>query len=217
MFITSTSRITKAINIHPIAKKWNPLRKTAAAPTSTVTGAPVHHHQHSHQFHSTTRASSEKGQAQGHGGNEKEGGRSGTGKFHKLSKTIPKQWTWRAGAGWTILSVLDWWLLVAGGWLSWQGALLRWTPLGVCLAAAIQWHLHNRDLDKKGLPRTATKWQTNVYCAMPLRLMSRGWGWMAERRIPVPFRPTVYGAYSTAFGVNIHEAMDPDFRLVQGG
>lgn len=184
----------------------------ASTTSTTVNPAVSSVVQQSQQFHS--RATNERTEGENKGGDKEEQGqgRSGKGKFLKLSKTIPRQWTWSAGAGWTILSVLDWWLLVAGGWLSWQGALLRWTPLGVCLAAAIQWHLHNRDLDKKGLPRTATKWQTNVYCAMPLRLMSRGWGWMAERRIPVPFRPTVYGAYSTAFGVNINEAMDPDFK-----
>lgn len=195
------------------------MRRTPAVTSSNakVTSV-VQQQQHSQQFHSratNARTEGDKGQGQGHGqGDKEQGGRSGKGKFRKLSKTIHRQWTWSAGAGWTILSVLDWWLLVAGGWLSWQGALLRWTPLGVCLAAAIQWHMHNRDLDRKGLPRTATKWQTHVYCAMPLRLMSRGWGWMAERRIPIPFRPTVYGAYSTAFGVNINEAMDPDFKCV---
>lgn len=77
------------------------------------------------------------------------------GKLHK----IKRKWRWGAGAGWTILSVLDWWLLAAGGWLSWQGAVLRWTPLGVALVAAAQWHLHNRECQRKGLPRTAPHWQ----------------------------------------------------------
>jgi hypothetical protein len=80
---------------------------------------------------------------------------SGKGKLHK----IKRKWRWGAGAGWTILSVLDWWLLAAGGWLSWQGVILRWTPLGVVLVAAAQWHLHNRECDGKGLPRTAPHWQ----------------------------------------------------------
>jgi hypothetical protein len=79
----------------------------------------------------------------------------GRGKLHK----IKRKWRWGAGAGWTILSVLDWWLLAAGGWLSWQGAVLRWTPLGVALVAAAQWHLHNRECERKGLPRTAPHWQ----------------------------------------------------------
>lgn len=80
------------------------------------------------------------------------------GKFNK----IRNYWSWKAGASWTILSVLDWWLLAAGGWLTWEGVLLRWTPIGICLVAAIQWHLHNRKLDRQGLPRTAHKWHVGL-------------------------------------------------------
>lgn len=100
----------------------------------------------------------------------------------------------------------------AGGWLTWRGVFLRWTPLGICMIAAAQWHLHNRDLDKQGLPRTAAPWQMNVYCSLPLRLMSRCWGWLADCRVPTPARPLVYGAYSSAFGVNLEEAASSDFK-----
>uniref|UniRef100_A0A1B0CIY5 Phosphatidylserine decarboxylase proenzyme, mitochondrial n=1 Tax=Lutzomyia longipalpis TaxID=7200 RepID=A0A1B0CIY5_LUTLO len=116
------------------------------------------------------------------------------------------------GGGGTRGKVLDWWLLAAGGWMTWHGVLLRWTPIGLCLAAAIQWHLHNKELARRGLHRTASQWQTNVYCCLPLRIFSRCWGWMAERRIPIPLRPTIYGAYSTTFGVNIDEAEVSDFK-----
>lgn len=74
----------------------------------------------------------------------------------KLNK-IRRKWRWGAGA--TILSVLDWWLLAAGGWLTWRGVFLRWTPIGFCLMAAAHWHLHNQEMDRKGLPRTASQWQ----------------------------------------------------------
>lgn len=74
----------------------------------------------------------------------------------KLNK-IRRKWRWGAGA--TILSVLDWWLLAAGGWLTWRGVFLRWTPIGFCLMAAAHWHLHNKEMDRKGLPRTASQWQ----------------------------------------------------------
>jgi hypothetical protein len=76
------------------------------------------------------------------------------GKVHKIHK-----WKWSAGAGWTILSILDWWLLAAGGWLSWQGVFFRWTPIGICIIAATQWHLHNKECTRNGLPRTAPAWQ----------------------------------------------------------
>lgn len=76
---------------------------------------------------------------------------------------IRRKWRWGAGAaGWTVLSILDWWLLLVGGWLSWQSVVLRWTPLGLVFVAAAHWHLHNRDCQKKGLPRTAPHWQVRI-------------------------------------------------------
>lgn len=51
-----------------------------------------------------------------------------------------------------------------------------------------------------------------MYCSLPLRLVSRTWGWFADCRIPTPMRPLVYGAYSTAFGVNIDEALNPNLK-----
>lgn len=91
--------------------------------------------------------------------NQTNGQSTGKGKLHK----IKRKWRWGAGAGWTILSVLDWWLLAAGGWLSWQGAILRWTPLGVAVVAAAQWHLHNKECERQGIPRTAPHWQVSNY------------------------------------------------------
>lgn len=42
--------------------------------------------------------------------------------------------------------------------------------------------------------------------------MSRGWGWIADCRVPIPIRPLVYGCYSTAFGVNLEEAASPELK-----
>lgn len=84
------------------------------------------------------------------------------GKLHR----IRRKWRWGAGAaGWTVLSFLDWWLLIVGGYLSWQSIFLRWTPLGVVIVAAAQWHLHNREQHRLGLPRTAPGWQVNDSCS----------------------------------------------------
>jgi len=140
--------------------------------------------------------------------------RSGDQQYHqrRKGKLLKKEWIHKAGAGWTLFSFLDWWLLAAGGWLTWRGVFMRWTPLGICLIAAAHWHLHNRDLDKKGLPRTATQWQMSVYRSLPLRAVSRCWGWLADCRIPKPCRPLIYGFYSTAFGVNIAEAAEQDYK-----
>lgn len=77
-------------------------------------------------------------------------------------RQMRKSWSWKAGAGWTILSMLDWWLIAAGGWLTWRGLFLKWTPIGVGLVAAVHWHLRNQECDRKGLPRTASKWMVSV-------------------------------------------------------
>ncbi|KAL9698384.1 hypothetical protein quinque_001825 [Culex quinquefasciatus] len=187
-FAFSSRRLSKAVNFKPIPNKW-PTKWTVVR--RSISGGKQH----------------QDGQGSGQQ-QQNQQGQSGKGKFVK----IRKRWSWKAGAGWTILSVLDWWLLAAGGWLTWRGVFLRWTPLGICMIAAAQWHLHNRDLDKQGLPRTAAPWQMNVYCSLPLRLMSRCWGWLADCRVPTPARPLVYGMYSSAFGVNLEEAASSDFK-----
>lgn len=85
------------------------------------------------------------------------------GKFNKLKK-IRKSWGWKAGAGWTLISVLDWWLLAAGGWLTWRNLLLKWTPIGIGLATLVHWHFHNKKCDRLGQSRTATKLMvTDIY------------------------------------------------------
>lgn len=45
--------------------------------------------------------------------------------------------------------------------------------------------------------------------------MSRCWGWLAERPVPETFRPTIYGLYSSTFGVNLEEAADSDLKYVE--
>ncbi|XP_055309180.1 phosphatidylserine decarboxylase proenzyme, mitochondrial isoform X2 [Sitodiplosis mosellana] len=99
-----------------------------------------------------------------------------------------------------------------GGWLTWRNLILKWTPIGIGLASLVHWHLHYRKCDELGQPRTASRFMTEVYCSLPLRLISRTWGWLADCRVPMPFRPVVYGVYSTAFGVNIEEAENSNFK-----
>ncbi|XP_055608312.1 phosphatidylserine decarboxylase proenzyme, mitochondrial isoform X2 [Uranotaenia lowii] len=185
-FAFSYRRLTKAVNFKPIPNKWS--TKWTVVRRSIYSGKRQEQQQQQHQNQQQQQQQSSKG------------------KFVKNRR----KWSWKAGAGWTILSVLDWWLLA--GWLTWRGVVLRWTPLGICMVAAVQWHLHNRNLDSQGLPRTAAPWQMNVYCSLPLRLMSRCWGWLADCRIPTPARPLVYGLYSSAFGVNLEEAASSDFK-----
>lgn len=52
----------------------------------------------------------------------------------------------------------------------------------------------------------------SFYCSLPLRIMSRCWGWLADCQVPTPIRPVVYGLYSSTFGVNMEEAAVSDLK-----
>uniref|UniRef100_A0A6M2DZ83 Phosphatidylserine decarboxylase proenzyme, mitochondrial n=1 Tax=Xenopsylla cheopis TaxID=163159 RepID=A0A6M2DZ83_XENCH len=114
---------------------------------------------------------------------------------------MTKRWKWRS-----VLSVFDWWILAAGGWVTWRGVLTRWTPLGICLIVAMQ--LRSRRKDGK----IASDFEIQCYASLPLRMFSRCFGWLAECRVPTPLRPVVYGFYASAFGVNMQEALITDFK-----
>lgn len=96
-------------------------------------------------------------------------------------------------------------------WFSWPGLLFRWAPMGVCILA-LEWQYHHYECDKDKLPRTASNFQSTVYCSLPLRLISRCWGWLADVYVPVNLRPYVFGFYSKTFNVNLEEAAVPDFK-----
>ncbi|KAM7359708.1 phosphatidylserine decarboxylase [Cochliomyia hominivorax] len=100
-------------------------------------------------------------------------------------------------------------------WLKWTGFLLKWAPMGICVFGAIEWQLHKQNCVREQLPQTASEFQTKFYCSLPLRMLSRAWGWLAACYIPENFRPFVYGWYSRSFGVNIDEALYPDFRYYE--
>uniref|UniRef100_A0A336LR80 Phosphatidylserine decarboxylase proenzyme, mitochondrial n=1 Tax=Culicoides sonorensis TaxID=179676 RepID=A0A336LR80_CULSO len=193
--------IQKVGNFRPIPHQWSTKWSIVRRAVSTSG-------QNSHQIQTSSAAENSSSKIV----NAKSGSREEHHQnHHHKGKLLKKKWLKKAGAGWTLLSVLDWWI-IAGGWLSWRGVLMRWTPLGFMLIAAAQWHLHNREMDKKGLPRTATQWQMNVYRSLPLRVVSRCWGWLADCRVPRPCRPIIYGLYSTTFGVNIEEAAVSDYK-----
>ncbi|XP_054725223.1 phosphatidylserine decarboxylase proenzyme, mitochondrial [Anastrepha obliqua] len=97
-------------------------------------------------------------------------------------------------------------------WTKWTGFLLRWTPVGICLFGVIEWQLHKQKCEGENLPRTASSFQSKVYCSLPLRIISRCWGWLAACYVPVTLRPYIYGWYSSIFGVNLEEALHPDFK-----
>ncbi|XP_034486974.1 phosphatidylserine decarboxylase proenzyme, mitochondrial [Drosophila innubila] len=94
----------------------------------------------------------------------------------------------------------------------WTGFLLRWAPMGLCVFGAIEWQLHKLRCSRKGTPSTASEFQSMVYCSLPLRIMSRCWGWLASCYMPSMMRPYVYGWYSNMFNVNLNEALHPDYQ-----
>ncbi|XP_017015865.2 phosphatidylserine decarboxylase proenzyme, mitochondrial [Drosophila takahashii] len=94
----------------------------------------------------------------------------------------------------------------------WTGFLLRWAPMGICVFGAIEWQLQKRRCDEDGQPRTASEFQSRVYCSLPLRIISRCWGWLAACYLPPSLRPYVYGWYSNTFNVNLSEAQFPEYE-----
>jgi hypothetical protein len=59
--------------------------------------------------------------------------------------------------------------------LEWKGILTRFVPVGICLVAVMQW----RSYRKKSAERIARQWEIDCYCMLPLRTVSRWWGWIA--------------------------------------
>ncbi|KAJ3077329.1 phosphatidylserine decarboxylase 1 [Podochytrium sp. JEL0797] len=58
-------------------------------------------------------------------------------------------------------------------------------------------------------------WPIRVYAALPLREVSRAWGWMNSLTVPVSLRSTLYGAYSNAFGCNLDEMEAPSVEVFE--
>ncbi|KAL5282703.1 PISD family protein [Megaselia abdita] len=97
-------------------------------------------------------------------------------------------------------------------WFTWPALFFRWGPMGVCILGALEWQYRQYDCDKQQKPRTASNLQTIVYCSLPLRFVSRCWGWLADCYVPINLRPYVYGFYSSTFKVKLEEAAIPDFK-----
>lgn len=99
---------------------WNEINQSCAQKHClNGNGTRIHHF-------STTGSTNASGNQQGGGGT--------------LTKGMTKSWKWRS-----VLSVFDWWILAAGGWVTWRGVLTRWTPLGICLIVAMQWRSRRKD------------------------------------------------------------------------
>lgn len=67
------------------------------------------------------------------------------------------------------------------GWVTWKGIVTRFVPIGLCLIAVMQWRAYRKHVGK----HTAKQWEVNCYCALPLRAVSRCWGWVAGNNNPM--------------------------------
>lgn len=85
-------------------------------------------------------------------------------------------------------------------------------PVGVGIALiAYQQYGHTREREERkagGMTaeeRVAPQWAVNLLHAMPLRALSRLWGWANERELPVWARKPLLGLYAWAFDCNLDE------------
>ncbi|KAI9576967.1 phosphatidylserine decarboxylase proenzyme, mitochondrial [Glossina fuscipes] len=94
----------------------------------------------------------------------------------------------------------------------WTGFLLKWAPVGICVFGAIEWQINKQNCIKNRTLHTATEFQSKIYSLLPLRLISRCWGWLASCYIPESVRPFIFGLYINTFKVNLEEALYTDLK-----
>jgi phosphatidylserine decarboxylase len=107
---------------------------------------------------------------------------------------------------------------------AWTNTPTKWYPLplavGALLLVAIQYrHKLARaekevHLDDEGQEVIKLKgpWQVHVLGALPLRNMSRFWGYLNSFELPVWFRPYGFRFYALVFGCNLDEIEPADLR-----
>lgn len=94
---------------------------------------------------------------------------------------------------------------------------LRWTPipLGVGFALIAYQHFQRvREREHRQLAegsiREATPWELSVYRLLPLRTVSRVWGWLSHVDLPLWARTPVLTVFARSFDCNLLEAAEED-------
>ncbi|XP_050533593.1 phosphatidylserine decarboxylase proenzyme, mitochondrial isoform X2 [Daktulosphaira vitifoliae] len=92
-------------------------------------------------------------------------------------------------------------------WWSWSNLIYPIpTGVGLTLLAVLQWRrLNKQQQDGDQQPIYTQNLRLCFYKAIPLRAMSRLWGYITDFYIPQPLRYWMFTAYSKLFGVNIDE------------
>ncbi|KAF5391631.1 hypothetical protein D9757_002463 [Collybiopsis confluens] len=104
---------------------------------------------------------------------------------------------------------------------AWTQTPTKWYPIpiavGAILLVVIQYRRKRRsfpqvDVDQDGVEVIKLKgpWQVHVLGALPLRNMSRVWGYVNSLELPIWFRPLGFRAYALAFGCNLDELEERD-------
>ncbi|CAH0387869.1 unnamed protein product [Bemisia tabaci] len=93
----------------------------------------------------------------------------------------------------------------------WKSYWKGWIPIsagmGLTILAVSQW---KRWQSKLANPDEChiSEFEIQCYRAVPLRAISRAWGWISSQRVPFSMREWLYTKYSVMFGVNLDEIAD---------
>ncbi|XP_076163042.1 phosphatidylserine decarboxylase [Ptiloglossa arizonensis] len=82
------------------------------------------------------------------------------------------------------------------------------TGVGISLLAILQWrHLkkYPYKTEDSNVYKPINLFVVKCYYYLPLRIISRIWGWIASLELPVVLRPTLYGFYAKTFDANLDE------------
>lgn len=93
--------------------------------------------------------------------------------------------------------------------------LLRWVPLPVGLGlAVVAYQQYKLSRARKALHEgpLASEWEIACYRLLPLKTMSRVWGWVNDLELPRWARKPLLSLYIRSFGCNLEEAEVQDLR-----
>ncbi|KAJ7658943.1 phosphatidylserine decarboxylase 1 [Mycena rosella] len=104
---------------------------------------------------------------------------------------------------------------------AWTETPTTWYPIPIAVGAlvlvAIQYRKKTRkevhvDEDGNEIIKLKGPWQIHVLGALPLRNMSRLWGYINSFELPIWFRPYGFRLYAVAFGCNLDEIEPADLK-----
>ncbi|KAI0292968.1 phosphatidylserine decarboxylase-domain-containing protein [Multifurca ochricompacta] len=105
---------------------------------------------------------------------------------------------------------------------AWRHTPMKWNPLpwfvGALLLVIIQYRRHRAvkevhvDEDGQEVIKLKGPWQVHILGALPLRNLSRLWGWLNSFELPIWLRPISFKLYAFIFGCDLTEIEPADLR-----